>query len=251
MKSLLIALLFSCHVSFAADIDKNNLQKPKLNGWVYGAGIFNKQQLYKGAHQRNITIPFIGFVGEKLNVFGPYINYSFVKKKDWTLAANLVPRFSGFNDSDSDVFFGMRTRKDSLDAGLTIKYAPKNWSIEVKTLNDILSNSKGSELILSLASKYKVMGLTIEPKLSVNQYDKNLSDYYYGVQADEATSLRPQYQGRLALNKTVGVAITAFVPIGIFRLDLNNTWYDSGITDSPLTDRSHAFGARLAFLRFF
>ena len=252
MKYLFMTLLLMSSFCSAEAISETEKQtNAALTGFVYGAGVAFHEQIYKDFHQRSIALPIIGYVGDKLKIFGPYINYSFLKKDHWTLDFVLAPRFNGFSQSDGVFFEGMQERKDTLDAGLNIKFAPKQWRFELKSLHDLLSRSQGSSFDLSVTRKYKIMGLTIEPSVAVNQMNSALTDYYYGVRPSEATQLRPFYRGRSALNKELGLAITAFVPIGIFRLDMDNTWYASGITDSPLVDRSHALSARLAFIRYF
>ena len=246
MKKTLITLLF---ITLNIVAQENNKKPP--TGFVYGAGMAYQQQIYKGFDQRTIAIPLLGYVGDKLTVFGPFINYSFWRKNDWVFDLNLAPRFSGYDEDDSDFFIGMQKRKDSLDAGFTVKYNPKKWSYQFKALTDVLSNSKGSEFEINVARKFKYKFLTVEPALSIQHYDKNLSNYYYGVMQDEATLLRPSYQTSSTLNKSLKLSVYSPVPIGLVRLDLTRTWFGSEITNSPLVDSKQALGARLFFVTYF
>jgi outer membrane protein len=249
--SFIILLLFS-HLSEANDTTETTKQtKPALIGFVYGAGIAYREQIYKGYKQRSIALPIIGYINDKFTIFGPFINYSFLKENHWTFDFVVSPRFNGFNQSDGSFFTGMQKRKDSLDAGFNIKFSQKRWSFEFKALHDILSKSDGSSLDLTIARKYKIIGLTVEPSASINQMNSKLTDYYYGVHIPEQTQQRPFYHGRSSINEKMGLSITGFTPLGIVRLDLNKIWYASGITDSPLVDKSNAFSSRLAFIRFF
>jgi len=246
MKKIFITLLF-INLNLAAQ--ENNKKLP--TGFIYGAGVAYQQQIYKGFDQRTIAIPLLGYVGEKLNVFGPFINYSLLRKNDWSFDLNLAPRFSGYDEGDSDFFIGMQKRKDSLDAGFTVKYNPNKWSYQLKALTDVLSNSKGSEFEINITRKFRYKFLTVEPALSVQHYDKNLSNYYYGVMQDEVALLRPSYQASSTINKSLKLSVYSPIPIGLVRLDLTNNWFGSEITNSPLVDSKQALSARLFFVTYF
>jgi len=220
-------------------------------GFIYGAGVAYQQQIYKGFDQRTIAIPLLGYVGKKFNVFGPFVNYTVMRNEDWNFDLNLSPRFNGYEEDDSEFFLGMQERKDSLDAGFTVKYNPNSWSYQFKALADVLSKSSGSELEFNIAKKFKVNALTIEPSVSFNRLDENMVDYYYGVTQDEATELRSFYEGSSTTNKSLNMSISHPIPIGLIRLDINNTWFGSGIADSSLVDDDRALGARLFFIGFF
>jgi outer membrane protein len=253
MKTLSLLILLLSGLSQANDETPSNpVKKPGLpQGFIYGAGVSYQQQIYKGFDQRTIALPLLGYVGEKFNIFGPFISYSLMRKNDWNLELNLSPRFSGYDDSDSDFFIGMHERKDSLDAGFTLKYNPNQWSFQFKALTDTLSKSNGSEFELNIDRKFKYKFLTFQPAIAIQHFDNNLSNYYYGVKQDEVTALRPFYKGSSTINQSLKLSVYSPIPIGLVRLDLTNTWFGSEITDSPLVDSSQALGARLFFIAYF
>jgi outer membrane scaffolding protein for murein synthesis (MipA/OmpV family) len=220
-------------------------------GFIYGAGVSYQQQIYKGFGQRTIALPLLGYVGERLNIFGPFMSYSLVKKDDWILDVNLSPRFSGFDEDDSVFFSGMKNRKDSADAGVSVKYSPNDWSFKFKALTDVLSKSSGTELELSLAKSYRINGFSIEPSISMNHQNDNLVDYYYGVRSSEASLERNFYQASSTVNKNLNLSISKPLDVGLLRLDLTHTWYGSEITNSPLVDADSTLGARLFFITYF
>ncbi|MFK8011419.1 MAG: MipA/OmpV family protein, partial [Marinicellaceae bacterium] len=207
MKKLSLLLLLMHGTSYAnEDASAEPTVRPSFpTGFIYGAGVAYQQQIYKGFDQRTIAIPLLGYVGEKFNVFGPFVNYSVMRNEDWNFDLNLSPRFNGYEEDDSDFFQGMQERKDSLDAGFTVKYNPNSWSYQFKALADVLSESSGSELELNIAKKFKSNLLTIEPSVSFNRLDNNMVDYYYGVTADEATDLRSFYEGSTTTNRSLNL----------------------------------------------
>ena len=91
-----------------------------------------------------------------------------------------------------------------------------------------------------------------EPSFSLRYLDSNNVDYYYGVKANETNEFTTQYQGKAALNATLGLSIATPIFLGGFtQVSLDYTWYDSAITDSPLVEKDTGLGARLLFSKFF
>ena len=253
MKNItLLLLLLTSLVSADENVSPDpESKKPAFQGFIWGAGVAYQQQIYKGFDQRTIALPLLGYVGDKLNVFGPFVSYSLLENKDWGFDLNLSPRFTGYDEKDSEVFIGMDERKDSLDAGFTLKYNPDNWSFQFKALADVLSKSDGSEIEISMARKFKKNSFTFEPSVSINHLDKNMTDYYYGVRQEESLPTRSFYEGSSAQTQSLKLIISTPTPIGLVRMDLNSTWYGSGITDSPLVDSDQSFGVRLFFITLF
>ena len=92
----------------------------------------------------------------------------------------------------------------------------------------------------------------IEPNIGLSYLDSRHVDYYYGVEADEATASRPAYAADSAVNTSLGVKLmTTALLGGITRIVVENTWYDSSIDDSPLTDEDSALSIFVTFSKFF
>jgi len=120
-------LVLSCGAGMLLG-SKAHAQEPP-QGHLYGVGIGVNQEIYRGYKRRTIPLPLIGYRGEKLSVYGPFVSYQLLQHDNLTLNAKLAPRFAGFDDSDSDVFIGMAKRKSSLDGGVGIY--PSNFKIRV------------------------------------------------------------------------------------------------------------------------
>ncbi|MCU4677437.1 MipA/OmpV family protein [Catenovulum sp. 2E275] len=228
-------------------------QKPNMQpqGLTYGLGLAVKREIYKGYDQRFIPLPVIGYHGEKLSVFGPFISYKLYQNQQWTFSGLISPRFEGFDESDSAYFKDMDDREFSMDAGVGLDYKQASWGVSSKIRTDILGRSNGNEANLNLTKSYRLGKFTLEPGLGLTYLDENNVDYYYGVRAHEATADRPFYQASSAVNKNV--TFTASTPMfdGFIRTSVSNTWYDDSITDSPLTDRDSSLGIMFTYSTFF
>ena len=77
-------------------------QKPAdRTGFIYGLGLSTSKEIYKGYNRRNIILPIIGYRGEKLNVYGPFVSYNVAKVADLDVLVQVSPRFQGFDEDDS------------------------------------------------------------------------------------------------------------------------------------------------------
>lgn len=227
-------------------------QNAASQGFSYGVGIGVNQEIYQGYSNRTIPLPIIGYQGERLSVYGPFVSYKLLDLGNISFSAKLAPRFAGFDESDSSIFSGMAKRKDSIDGGIGMQLRQDNWKFEAQTVFDLLGRSNGQESKLAVGYSYRTGPVVIEPKFGISYSDSKLANYYYGVRQDEATALRPAYKASGALNYNAGVSVsTALFFNGMTRLGVEHHWYASSISNSPLTDRDTGLSAFLSWSRLF
>lgn len=236
-------------LSTAAQAQQSQQQPPQ--GFLYGVGIGVNQEIYRGYKRRTIPLPLVGYRGEKLSVYGPFVSYQLLQQGNVSVSAKLAPRFAGFDESDSSVFAGMAKRKSSLDGGIGVQLRQQNWLVEAETLVDLLGNSKGQESKLAVGYSWRFGPVQLEPKVGISYSDSKLVDYYYGVRLNEATATRMAYRASSAFNYNAGFSLSNPLFGGITRLGIEHHWYDSSISDSPLTDRDTGLSAFLSWSKFF
>lgn len=237
---------------FAAEQDRGGERGEVDSGYLYGIGLGLSQQLYKGYDWKVTPFPILGYIGEKLKVLGPFISYELVQLNDIEITVRAAPNFSGYEESDSDIFEGMDDRKASMDLGFGLNVEQNDWKFGASAMHDVLDRSDGFELTADIGKVFKKRRYLIEPTLGISYLDRDFVDYYYGVKRDEATEFRPAFDGTSSLNLNAGISIST--PIffgGMSRLGIENTWYDSSVTDSPLTDEDSSFSILFTFTRFF
>lgn len=241
-------LCFALFISLPSFAEKP-ANKP---GFLYGIGLSTNQEIYKGYNRRNLLLPIIGYQGEKLNVYGPFISYEVAKVADIKVLMQLAPRFEGYDASDSYIFEGMDERKFSMDAGIGLKYQKNNWKLSVSSMFDVLNRSSGSELTSTLAHTFRFGPVFVEPKIVFSYLDSNHVDYYYGVEKHEINVNRAEYKGKSGINSGVGLSIST--PIffnGFTQFNIQHTWFASEITDSPLVENHSNLSVRLLYSRKF
>ncbi|KAF7786464.1 outer membrane protein [Pseudoalteromonas rubra] len=249
-----IGTLLVASLPLQAQTDERGAARAQLEpkGFLYGIGLGVSEEIYQGYDRRVIPLPILGYRGDKLSVLGPFISYEMLEVNDIEILLQAAPRFQGFDESDSDVFKGMAERDFSMDAGLGIRYERNNWKFNISAVHDVLDKSDGYELSTGLGKVFKSGPFFYEPSLTISHLDSNHVDYYYGVRLNEATNMRPYYQGDNATNVALGFSVST--PIffdGFTQLAFDYTWFDDSITDSPLVDSDGSFSVRLLFSKFF
>ncbi len=228
-------------------------QNPRdVTGYIYGIGISTGKEIYKGYNRRNILLPIIGYRGERLNVYGPFVSYKVTELAEFTFLLQAAPRFQAFDDNDSYIFEGMKDRRFSMDAGTSVNYSKNNWKINFGLMFDILNRSNGTSLVASLSHTFRLGAVFLEPSLTLSYLDDNHVDYYYGVGKDEVSDIRPEYIGTSTLYTGFGLSISTPIFFGGFtQLSLQQTWFSEEITDSPLVEDHGNIIARLVYTRYF
>lgn len=227
--------------------------KPKnTSGFLYGIGLSTNKEIYKGYDRRNLLLPIIGYKGEKLNIYGPFVSYEVLKFSNVKIVVQAAPRFQGFDDTDSFIFEGMADRKFSMDAGIGLNYKKNNWKISFSSMFDVLNRSNGIELTSAIAHTFRFGPYVIEPKITLGYLDSNHVDYYYGVDKEEVSQNRAEYIGKKALNTGIGLTIATHIFFGGYtQINLQRTWFASEITNSPLVENHSNLIVRLLFTRKF
>lgn len=245
IKIIIYLTLFISLSSFA--------QKPvDSSGFLYGVGLSTNKEIYKGYNRRNLIIPIIGYKGEKLNVYGPFVSYDVANIADVKVLVQVAPRFQGYEEEDSYIFSGMADRDLSMDAGIGLRYQKDNWKISVSSMFDVLNRSNGVELTSAIAHTFRFGPVFVEPRIVFNYLDSKHVDYYYGVRKDEVTINRRKYLGKSGVNSGFGLSISTPIFLGGFtQLNLQQTWFASEITNSPLVENHSSLSIRLLFSKKF
>lgn len=220
--------------------------------WIYGIGIGQSSEAYRGFDQRTVLMPMVGYRGARLTVMGPFVSYRLQRENNVDLSMTLAPRFWGFDEGDSAFFQGMQAREDSIHGGFTLTSPFVDaWRLKAQVLGDLLGRSKGIEGDLSVSKPMRLGFFQWVPEVGVSYWDARLSHYYYGVTPDEATLNRPAYQAFASLSYRLGATVRLPLLGGMTALNVSNVWLDREAVDSPLTDTNRRFSVRLSYTRRF
>ena len=248
----IFVIIFPLSSSVAKEPVKMSKKTTKITGFLYGLGFSTSNQIYKGYNQRTMLLPLIGYQGENLTLFGPFISYKIKTFNKLKVSVKLSPRFQGFNASDSDFFQGMKERKSSMDAGIDLTYKQDDWQINISSMFDILNRSNGYEIKSAVSRMYRFGPVFVQPSASVSFLDSRMVNYYYGVSESEINPQRTAYLGQKSQNIALGLSISTPLFLGGYtRLNIEHLWFDANITNSPLVEGNSSLSLQLFFTRNF
>lgn len=216
--------------------------------WGVGLGVGVSRKPYAGADSDTGIRPLLMYENQWVSVTGLGLGLKLPSAGPFQF--RISARYSGgYKADDAPVLNGMEERKGSLWIGPQATWRNDLGNLSAEWLGDATSHSKGQQFRLSFDHNFHVGQLSIRPRIAVRWLDDNYVDYYYGVTGAEATSIRPAYTGKATTDPEIGVRFAyPLAPNQVISIDASANHFGSGITDSPLVDRSSEVSVRLGYL---
>lgn len=205
-----------------------------------GLGVIARTSPYR-EYSGNVNkfIPAITYIGERLQVFGPRIQWGIAGSGKLRLALAGQYRIGVYQEEDSPVLVGMGDRENTFLAGLVIQAElPGNVDLELGYEYDVLDRIGGGEASLSLSKGLQFGIFRITPKLGFNYLSKDISNYDFGVAANNATAARPAYE--LDSTTSIEAGIGVFIEITrewLFLVNVSIENLSDEVVDSPIVDQ--------------
>ena len=225
-----------------------NVELKKVFGrrglWGVGAGAIVQSSPYRGADSvRVLAIPAVTYIGERVQVLGPYGQAGLADFGPARLAATARYRMGAYEEDDSEALEGMGDRKSSLFCGLALQ-APLAWGVRASAgyEHDVLDRVGGGYGRLGLRRGFQVGRISIAPSAALNGLTAELARHEYGVRPAEARDGRAEYHPDGALNPELGLGVSAEWREA-WRVVLNASveFLAEELRDSPLVDESAVF----------
>ncbi len=204
-----------------------------------GLGLITRTSPYKD-YQGGVSqyIPAITYVGERLQVFGPQLQWSLADTDNLRLALVGQYRIGVYEEKDSAFLVGLGDRENTFLAGLALKaQLPAAVDLEISYKHDLLDRVGGGMANLNISKDLQRGILRITPQLQFNYLSADLSNYDFGVPAEKATMLRPAY--KLSSTSSIEVGIGLFAEITrewLLLVDLRYEALNDDVVNSPLVD---------------
>jgi outer membrane protein len=187
------------------------------------------------------VIPAISYNGERLQIFGPRIQFGLAGTDKLRLAATGRYRIGVYDEDDSPYLQGMGDRSDTFMVGLGVQ---ADLPLGVKALAiyeyDVTGNIGGSEARIGFGKPLQFGVFRFVPEIAFNWISADLSNYDFGVTQAQARTDRPAY----ALDDTYSVeaGFGLFVEITRDWLVIMNVAAESlsdEVTASPIVSEDH------------
>mgnify|MGYP001827782313 FL=1 len=207
-----------------------------------GAGVIARTSPYReyngGVYQ---LIPAITYTGERLQVFGPRIQFGIAGSGKLRLALAGQYRIGVYQEEDSPFLAGMGDRENTFLAGLAVQAElPGVIDLELAYEHDMLDRIGGGVARLSLSKVLQAGILRFTPQLGVNYLSSEIANYDFGVPADSATAARPAYE--LDSTTSVEAGVGLFIEITrewLFVMDANIEKFSDEVVNSPIVDQDY------------
>lgn len=253
---LAAVLVHSATVLAAADDDTNGgddsgftllSDGPNVTHWGLGAGLGYEESPYTGYGANFSPLPLVFFDDKWVRFFGNTLDLKVAKWDGVTLSLRgKYDLGAGYKGSDAPILDDMQTRVGAFWYGPSM-----NWQTGIGTLSGdfLTAGSKGRKADIQFGSPFRFGQWTIEPHIGAEWLNNDNVDYYYGVTSAESRPWRDQYTGKSSYNFSAGTRFDyRFTPHQNVSLDVGVTRLGSGITDSPLVDKTVIPQVRLSYL---
>lgn len=209
-----------------------------------GIGAIAQSSPYRGTESARVqAIPAVTYIGERLQVLGPYAQAGLASGKGMRLAATARYRLGAYEEDDSAFLEGMGDRKDSLFCGLALQgQLPAGIRASAGYEHDVLDRVGGGYGRLGVRRGWQLGRTAVAPQVAVNWLSAELAGHEYGVAAEEARAGRAEYRPGDAINFETGLGLSAEVG-GSWRVIVNGSVevLADALRESPLVDERTVF----------
>jgi len=221
----------------ALDVDVEELQ-----GAVLGGGVLYSPSRYEGVDDSIWAVPLIVGKYKRFYSDGNSLGYLLTENNKLNFSLIGAPRFGGYSSGDSDALAGMEDRDWSIDGGLRMTWNAELFLLNVTAVTDLLGTHDGQEVKAVFSKEFLKGGFT--PRVGAKWFSSQMTDYYYGVEAPEATASRTAYEGDETFNYIAG--FSAAYPLGDEWVVIGDFEYEalgSEVQDSPIVDTDDDYTA--------
>jgi outer membrane scaffolding protein for murein synthesis (MipA/OmpV family) len=206
-----------------------------------GAGYIGTQSPYYSTDDDDEwgsdLIPLVLYNGKYIFFRGTAAGIHVLKRDSIELNLLARARLERLDPGESDFFEGLEPREQSLDGGGEIRLRGDWGELQSAWLTDTLARHKGESAELSYRYTLNYGRLTLRPFVSWEWHDDDLTNYYYGVSGNEATSDRPEYTPGSSNWFSIGLNTSyALSDRTTFFANLSLGDVDSAVENSPLVD---------------
>lgn len=231
----LVCCLLPAPGAFAQDGERASAD---ASSWGVGLAVMRENKPYRDFDDRTRALPMLSYENRWVRVLGPGVELKLGQAGP--LAYGLSARYAddGYESGDSPALAGMSERKASFWLGGRASLRTDIATVNAEWSGDVSGHSKGQKFKLGLERRFGFGALGVTPSLSATWLDRKFVQYYYGVEAAEATATRAAYAPGSTVNTRVGLRLDYLLaPQHLLFGDLGVESLGRAIEDSPLVDR--------------
>jgi outer membrane scaffolding protein for murein synthesis (MipA/OmpV family) len=191
--------------------------------------------------QRNFDlVPLYLYEGKYFFARGATGGFHIVDSGGYELNVMARYRFQQLDPDRNEFYEGLEKRRQTLDAGVEFRMSKAWGELAVNWLTDTLDRHNGQQAQVTYRYRFKTGRWSISPFITWTYQDEDLTDYYFGVSAAEATIDRPEFSAGSSQWNTFGVNTAwHFSDRIVFFANVAFAGADSDVWDSPLVEESN------------
>ncbi|NNE38169.1 MAG: DUF2141 domain-containing protein [Gammaproteobacteria bacterium] len=218
-----------------------------------GIGVIAKTTPYLNSKQSAYqVIPAISYLGERLQIFGPNLQFGLMGSGNFRLALSATYRIASYDEDDSVSLADLGDRKSTFMAGPSLIYEWQNGiEVEANYHHDIVDKIGGGIAEIGLSKGFQLGAIRINPGLSLTWLSKKISNHDFGVPVTAVTSERPAYAAGSVF--IPGIDVSSFIELSEkwqLIVNVKGELLPGGVTSSPIVDDDLIFSgnAILAYI---
>ena len=207
-----------------------------------GMGVIARSSPYRdyngGVYQ---FIPAVTYIGSRLQIYGPYVQFGLIGSGKLRLAATGKYRIGTYNEEDSIYLKGMGDRESTFMLGLAVQSElPGGVGLSAGYGYDILGKIDGGEAQLTLNKSFQFGVVSLSPNLALNWLSSELSNHDFGVSLSQAIPERPAYVLSDTVSVEGGLGMSVEVTLDwLVAVSANVEWLGDEVTSSPIVSEDY------------
>ncbi|MFQ3178264.1 MAG: outer membrane protein [Pseudoalteromonas tetraodonis] len=266
--ALLFALIFSAQSTASNRYYADNTLEPTTGfawDWSAGAGYYIEDSYLVGMNSYDVGAEldlslavsydnfYLDFDHNQLSG-GLVLGYSLINKYDWGLDLLGTNSQAGFdeqglgiyNDGIIEPLRGIKKRNYDFDTGLRLTRRFENSQISLEYLHDISGAHNGWVANVFFSHIQPWRNWEFRSGIGLSAYSADFTNYYFGIDSDEANATRPIYQTNASTS--IMFEFHAEYPINqdwVFLAGWLTTWFSKEIDDSPIISQGYQHKAKV------
>ncbi|BBM03473.1 MipA/OmpV family protein [Microbulbifer sp. GL-2] len=229
------------HFAWAEEGVKQSAEQVE-SSFSLGIGAFSSESIYVGGKDQHRVLPLLSGHYKRFYFQGFELGADLYRNSRVRVKLGIGGDFTGDKDrGDSDNLDDMKELDIAVLANLSMNYRSPIGLWTFGLAQDISNTHGGYKVSAGYGFPYGQGSWFIKPELNVSWRSENALDYYYGVDADEATSNRVAYKVNADIATKLSLQVGyLFSPKLMLMGGINQTLYGDEIMNSPIvaTDSS-------------
>ncbi len=223
---------------------------PKEHEFKLGLAAVTSESGYIGGKSQNKVFPAIDYQNKRFYVQAGDMGFNLVDEKSWEVDLGLGINLIGDTErGDSRLLQDLPKLSLPLNAFVSAMYKSPIGVFKVKHNHEINNKHNGNSSSISYAAPIFRGKWLVMPQLSYEHYSAEVVNYFFGVNAIDATAEIPAYSTGSA--RAVSLSVLALYEMNeqwSFVGNLQNEYAGSEISDSPLVDDDQRLSLFAGFL---